>query len=114
VELQPDESQRDPAVDLFIAELRHWREVAGCSQKWLSSLVGYTPSYVSKVERGTVVASRSFAESADQHLRAGRALVRRWREMHDALAASGRSDRSCSGPNSWESTSRVLATRSTS
>jgi hypothetical protein len=45
VELQPDESQRDPAVDVFIAELRHWREVADCSQKWLSSLVGYTPSY---------------------------------------------------------------------
>ena len=89
MDLEPGEAQRDPAIDAFIAELRHWREVAGCSQKRLSGLVGYTPSYVSKVERGTVMASRSFAESADQHLRAGRALVRRWKEMHDALAESG-------------------------
>jgi hypothetical protein len=46
-------------------------------------------SYVSKVGRGSVVASRSFAESADQHLRAGKALVRRWKQMRDALAGSG-------------------------
>ncbi|MGH3977557.1 MAG: helix-turn-helix domain-containing protein [Pseudonocardiaceae bacterium] len=39
-------------VDAFIAELRHWREVTGYSQKALAKLVGYTPSYVSKVERG--------------------------------------------------------------
>jgi peptide deformylase len=70
----------------FIAELRHWREVAGCSQKALAKVVGYTPSYVSKVEHGTVVASRSFAEAADRHLLAGRALIRRWKDMHDALA----------------------------
>jgi peptide deformylase len=85
VELEPEEAQQNPAVAAFIAELRHWREVAGCSQKALAKLVGYTPSYVSKVERGTVLASRSFAELADQHLHAGRALIRRWREMHEAL-----------------------------
>jgi transcriptional regulator with XRE-family HTH domain len=85
VELEPEEAQQNPAITAFIAELRHWREVTGCSQKKLAGLVGYTPSYVSKVERGTVLASRSFAESADQHLRAGRALIRRWKEMHDAL-----------------------------
>jgi len=85
VELEPEEAQQAPAVGAFIAELRHWREVAGCSQKRLAGLVGYTPSYVSKVERGTVLASRSFAESADQHLRAGRAIIRRWRDMHEAL-----------------------------
>ena len=33
-----------------------------------------------------MLASRAFAESADQHLRAGCALFRRWKEMHDALA----------------------------
>ncbi|HEY1919935.1 MAG TPA: hypothetical protein VGH27_30555 [Streptosporangiaceae bacterium] len=38
------------------------------------------------LERGTMFASRSFAESADEHLRAGRALIRRWKEMHDVLA----------------------------
>jgi len=85
VQLEPEEAQQNPTVAAFIAELRHWREVAGYSQKALAKLVGYTPSYVSKVERGTVLASRSFAESADQHLRAGRALIRRWREMHEAL-----------------------------
>jgi peptide deformylase len=85
VQLEPEEAQQNPAVGVFIAELKHWREVAGCSQKRLAGLVGYTPSYVSKVERGTVLASRSFAESADQHLRAGRAIVRRWRDMHESL-----------------------------
>jgi transcriptional regulator with XRE-family HTH domain len=77
--------QQNPAVAAFIAELRHRREVAGFSQKALAKLVGYTPSYVSKVERGTVGANRAFAESADQHLHAGRALIRRWKEMHSAL-----------------------------
>jgi transcriptional regulator with XRE-family HTH domain len=85
MELAAEEAQRNPEVAAFIAELRHWREASGCSQKKLAGLVGYTPSYVSKVERGTVLASRAFAESADQHLHAGRALVRRWKEMHDAL-----------------------------
>jgi transcriptional regulator with XRE-family HTH domain len=86
MQLEPEEVQQNPAVAAFIAELRHWREVTGFSQKALASHVGYTPSYVSKVERGTMLASRGFAESADQHLRAGRAIIRRWKDMHDALA----------------------------
>ena len=85
MQLDPEEVQQNSAVEDFIAELRHWREVAGYSQKALAKLVGYTPSYVSKVERGTLLASRSFAESADEHLRAGRALIRRWKDMHEAL-----------------------------
>jgi peptide deformylase len=76
------------AVDAFIAELRHWREVAGLSQKALAKVAGYDPSYVSKVEKGTLIASRAFAESADTATKAGRALVRRWREM-DALVSDG-------------------------
>lgn len=83
--LEPEEVQQNPAVTAFIAELRHWREVAGFSQKALAKLVGYTPSYVNKVEHGTMLASRAFAESADQHLHAGRSLIRRWKDMHDAL-----------------------------
>lgn len=71
----------ESAADAFIAELRHWREVAGYSQKALAKLVGYDASYVSKVERGTVIPSRSFAEAADQHLYAGRALIRRWKDL---------------------------------
>src|SRR5579859_5560048 len=88
VSLEPEDLAGNPAVAAFIAELRHWREVAGESQKGLAKQAGYTPSYVSKVERGTVLASRSFAEAADEHLRAGRAIIRRWKDMHDALAES--------------------------
>src|SRR5215472_8031326 len=84
VQVEAEETQH-PAVTAFIAELRHWREAAGCSQKALAAAVGYTPSYVNKVEHGTVHASRPFAEAADAHLRAGRALIRRWKEMHEAL-----------------------------
>ena len=91
-QLDPEEAQQNPNVLSFIAELRHWREVAGYSQKALAKLVGYTPSYVNKVEHGTVIASRAFAEKTDEQLRAGRALIRRWKDMHDALgdlAAAG-------------------------
>lgn len=80
----PDE-EAHPAAKAFIAELRHWREVSGYSQKALARVVAYTPSYVSKVERGTVTPSKSFAEQADRRLQAGRALIRRWKEMHEAL-----------------------------
>ena len=83
--LEPEDAQQNPAVAAFIAELRHWREVAGYSQKALAKLVGYTPSYVSKVERGTMAASREFAVAADEHLHAGRAIIRAWRPMHEAL-----------------------------
>ena len=85
MQLEPEEAQQIPAVAAFIAELRHWREVTGYSQKALAKLVGYTPSYVSKVERGTMAASREFAAAADEHLHAGRAIIRRWRQMHEAL-----------------------------
>lgn len=85
MQLEPAEIQQIPAVAEFIAELRHWRETAGLSQKALAKLVGYSPSYVNKVERGTVIANRSFVEPVDAHLHAGRALVRRWKDMHEAL-----------------------------
>src|SRR5437763_479367 len=58
-------------MSAFIAELRRLREISNYSQKALANKVGYTPSYVSKVERGTIVPSEEFARSADQHLRAG-------------------------------------------
>ncbi|WP_405084492.1 peptide deformylase [Microbispora sp. NBC_01389] len=74
------------AASALIAELRHWREVAGVSQKALAKLVGYTPSYISKIESGSLIPSREFVESADEHLRTGNALLRRWKALRDAGA----------------------------
>jgi peptide deformylase len=74
--------------DAFIAELKHWREVAGVSQKGLAKLTRYTPSYLSKVERGALVPSRQFTEAADQHLRAGHAILRRWKALHEATTSA--------------------------
>jgi len=85
VELELEEAQQNPAVGAFIAELRHWRGVGGNFQKALAKRVDYRPSYISKVERGTVLASRSFAESADEQLHAGRPLTRRCRDPRKAL-----------------------------
>jgi peptide deformylase len=70
-----------PGQAEFIAELRHWREVAGFSQKALASAVGYTASYISKVEGGSVLPSSAFAMKSDQVLKAGRSIVRRWRSV---------------------------------
>jgi transcriptional regulator with XRE-family HTH domain len=102
VELEQADVQQIQAVAAFSAELRHWREVNGCSQKKLAAAVNYTPSYVSKVERGTVLASKVFAEAADQYLRAGRALIRCWKEMHEALAelSEGRSSHGATSEDS--------------
>jgi peptide deformylase len=67
-------------VDAFIAELRHWRDVAGLSRKALSERMGYDPSYVGKIESKNARPTVEFAERADDTLRAGGAIVRRWRE----------------------------------
>ncbi|MEV4424030.1 peptide deformylase [Streptomyces sp. NPDC049602] len=63
-------------ADEFIAELKRWRDVRGLSQTRLAALVGYTPSYISKVEGGLQRPSREFAEKADEQLRAGGAIRR--------------------------------------
>lgn len=82
------EGAAQQAVDAFIAELTHWREVAGVSQKAPARLTGYTPSYISKVEHGSLIASRQFAEAAERHLRAGGAILRNWKELHRLTGAS--------------------------
>jgi peptide deformylase len=100
------------AIEAFIAELRHWREVAGFSQKALASQTGYTPSYVSKVESGSLIPSRQFAESADRALHAGNALVRRWKDLHaineGASAGTKRHEQFSDDPQSAPSTSLVV------
>ncbi|WP_405994077.1 peptide deformylase [Streptomyces sp. NBC_00986] len=70
---QPDEA--------FIAELKRWRDVRGLSQSALAKRVGYTPSYISKVESGQQRPSASFASAADRELRAGGAIVRAYGDL---------------------------------
>jgi transcriptional regulator with XRE-family HTH domain len=69
-----------PAAEAFIAELKHWREVRGLSQKRLAGEMGYDPSYISKIESGQQHPTRDFAHRADEVLHSGGGLVRRWRD----------------------------------
>jgi peptide deformylase len=77
----------EPA-DSFIGELKRWRDVRGFSQTRLAKKVGYTPSYVSKVESGTLPASKEFAEDADRELNAGGALLHAYRESDQVEGAA--------------------------
>jgi peptide deformylase len=72
----------------FTAELRRWRTVRGVSQSALAKEVGYTPSYISKVESGQQKPSRSFAGSADRVLQAGGALMRAYQDTSTPAAAA--------------------------
>ncbi|WP_327681066.1 helix-turn-helix domain-containing protein [Kitasatospora sp. NBC_00458] len=74
-------SEPPQSVEPFIAELKRWRDVRGLSQSALAKAVGYTPSYVSKVESGQQRPSRAFAEQADRVLHAGGALRRAFGEI---------------------------------
>ncbi|MCD0485626.1 peptide deformylase [Streptacidiphilus sp. ASG 303] len=74
-------SSEAPSAEPFIAELKRWRDVRGVSQSALARSVGYTPSYVSKVEGGQQRPSREFAEQADRVLSAGGALRRTFTEL---------------------------------
>ncbi|MEU6233525.1 peptide deformylase [Kitasatospora sp. NPDC047058] len=74
-------SESPQPAEPFIAELKRWRDVRGLSQSALAKAVGYTPSYVSKVESGQQRPSRSFAEQADRVLHAGGALRRVFAEI---------------------------------
>ncbi|QCX81219.1 Peptide deformylase 2 [Streptomyces sp. YIM 121038] len=69
------------AAEAFIAELKHWRDIRGKSQSKLAREVGYTPSYVSKVEGGQLAPSEEFAAAADDVLQSGGALRRAFREI---------------------------------
>ena len=66
----------DAAVEAFVAELQHWRDVAGLSKKALASKMGYDASYVSKFEGAAARPTESFAARADDVLQAGGALAK--------------------------------------
>ena len=80
------------AADAFVAELQHWRDVAGSSRKRLSQDMAYDPSYVGKVESGSTRPSEDFAKRADQTLRAGGAIIRRWKDFDLAARKAVRVD----------------------
>lgn len=67
--------------DAFVAEFRRWRDVRGLSRAALARQMGYSRSYVSKVESGSEHASREFVQVADTALNAGGPLRRAWREQ---------------------------------
>jgi peptide deformylase len=75
--------------DVFITELKRWRDIRGLSQKALAAKVGYTPSYISKVEGGQQRPSVSFARLADSVLRAGGSLRRARRELESWSSGPG-------------------------
>ncbi|MDQ3150773.1 MAG: peptide deformylase [Actinomycetota bacterium] len=66
--------------DVFVAEFRRWRDLSGLSRAALAKVMGYSRSYVSKVESGNEHASREFVKTADNALNTGGALQRAWRE----------------------------------
>ncbi|MFE1074800.1 helix-turn-helix domain-containing protein [Streptomyces sp. NPDC058783] len=94
-------SQEKPGAEPFIAELKRWRDVRGLSQSALAKAVGYTPSYVSKVEGGQQRPARGFAEQADRVLHAGGALRRTFAEIEPHVRSEASSHQSV--PDSPES-----------
>lgn len=79
--MNPDATR---AADAFIGELKRYRDIRGLSQSKLAESIGYTPSYVSKVESGQLRPSKEFADNADRALNAGGALRRTFREIEQA------------------------------
>jgi peptide deformylase len=86
----PDRSAE--LLSAFVAELGHWRDVAGLSRKALSERLGYDPSYVGKIESGSTRPSADFTRRADNYLKTGGALWRHWKEYERAVRGSNRPD----------------------
>src|ERR671921_240112 len=77
------------------AELRTQRTAEGLTLQALGDLTGYTPQYVSEVERGKAAPARPFIAACDRALETGGALERllpaaiqeREKKRHDRAAA---------------------------
>ncbi|MGH4013764.1 MAG: peptide deformylase [Pseudonocardiaceae bacterium] len=81
-------SEGPTGQDVFVAEFRRWRDLSGLSRTALANAMGYSRSYVSKVESGNEHASREFVKAADSALNTGGALQRAWREQEAARATA--------------------------
>jgi peptide deformylase len=98
---EPNPAEYSPA-EVFIAELKHWRDVRGLSQSALARLVSYDPSYVSKVETGQQRPSDAFAAGADEVLRAGGALKRSFYELEQWWNRQGNAGTKAGGRHTGE------------
>lgn len=94
--------------DVFVAEFRRWRDLSGLSRTALAKVMGYSRSYVSKVESGNEHASREFVKTADSALNTGGALQRAWREREAARAMTDIKPESKAAPATVETASGLL------
>jgi peptide deformylase len=83
-----DTTAATQAAEDFIADLKHWREVRGLSQKRLAADMAYDASYVSKIESAQQQPTHEFARRADEVLNAGGSLIRRYRDYTSARSTS--------------------------
>lgn len=81
-DLAPLESARQ----FFGAELRHWRNLRGLSQKRLAQLTHHSEPMVAKVEKAERLPSLDFARRMDTFLVTGGALERIWPRLQPATA----------------------------
>ncbi|WP_369383275.1 helix-turn-helix domain-containing protein [Streptomyces sp. cg36] len=81
-----DDITVEQAIEYFAAEVAYWREVRGLAKNALAAAMGYTPSYVSHMEAGRTKPSEDFARRADETLKAGKAIWKRWCEYETAKA----------------------------
>jgi peptide deformylase len=70
-----------PDDETFVAEFKHWRDVRGLSQSRLADKMGYTRSYISKIETGREPPNADIARAADEALQTGGALRRAFLEF---------------------------------
>lgn len=70
----------------FGAEIRRLREQAGYTLDQLSTRIGFAPSTISKIERGTREPKREFVDKTEAAFGTNGALLRRWADTKKSLA----------------------------
>lgn len=95
-------------ADAFVSELKHWRDVRGHSQSTLAKEMGFTRSYISKIETGGEHAPGSFAALAEKVLNTGGALLRAWREAEAPPRAERAETRTPAADEEYLATSLVV------
>ncbi|WP_049577022.1 helix-turn-helix domain-containing protein [Streptomyces sp. SBT349] len=89
---QTDIAAIEQAAEAFAAEVAYWREVRGLSKRALAQRMGFDPSYVSHIESGRHRPTGEFARLADEALKAGTSIWRRWRDFEAAKNRSRASE----------------------